>query len=59
MESSASNLKADVIELKINGPTQGVITVLQEVKKQTNDAVAVLEMKLLSNVKTQNERGVR
>ncbi len=46
------HLEANVIDLKIKGPAQGVVTVLQEVKKQTNETVAVFEMKILVNIKT-------
>ena len=45
-------LSGKVIDLKSKGPNQGVVTVLQEVKKQTDETVAVFEMKLLVNKKT-------
>ncbi|GGA46747.1 MaoC/PaaZ C-terminal domain-containing protein [Psychrobacillus lasiicapitis] len=46
------NLTGKVIDLKSKGPNQGVLTVLQEVRKQTDEIVAVFEMKLLVNQKT-------
>lgn len=46
------HLTGKVIDLKSKGPDQGVVTVLQEVKKQTDETVAVFEMKLLVNQKT-------
>lgn len=46
------HLEGKVIELKSKGPNQGIVTVLQEVKKQTDETVAVFEMKLLVNQKT-------
>ncbi|WP_338450697.1 MaoC/PaaZ C-terminal domain-containing protein [Niallia oryzisoli] len=45
-------LNATVIDLKEKGQSQGVVTVLQEVKKQTEEVVAVLEMKILMNKHT-------
>ncbi|MFJ8065292.1 MaoC/PaaZ C-terminal domain-containing protein [Psychrobacillus sp. NPDC096426] len=45
-------LSGKVIDLKSKGQNQGVVTVLQEVKKQTDETVAVFEMKLLVNKKT-------
>lgn len=46
------HLEGKVIELKSKGSNQGIVTVLQEVKKQTDETVAVFEMKLLVNQKT-------
>jgi len=46
------HLSGKVIDLQSKGPNQGVVTVLQEVKKQTDETVAVFEMKLLVNKKT-------
>ncbi|TQR15431.1 MaoC/PaaZ C-terminal domain-containing protein [Psychrobacillus soli] len=46
------HLTGKVIDLKSKGSNQGVVTVLQEVKKQTGEIVAVFEMKLLVNQKT-------
>lgn len=46
------HLNGKVIDLKSKGPDQGVVTVLQEVRKQTDEIVAVFEMKLLVNKKT-------
>lgn len=45
------HLEGKVIELKSKGSNQGIVTVLQEVKKQTDETVAVFEMKLLVNQK--------
>ncbi|MDI2588384.1 MaoC/PaaZ C-terminal domain-containing protein [Psychrobacillus sp. NEAU-3TGS] len=46
------HLTGKVIDLKSKGSNQGVVTVLQEVRKQTDEIVAVFEMKLLVNQKT-------
>ncbi|MFJ5771750.1 MaoC/PaaZ C-terminal domain-containing protein [Psychrobacillus sp. NPDC093180] len=46
------HLEGKVIDLKSKESNQGVVTVLQEVKKQTDEIVAVFEMKLLVNQKT-------
>ncbi|MFJ7973433.1 MaoC/PaaZ C-terminal domain-containing protein [Psychrobacillus sp. NPDC096389] len=46
------HLEGKVIDLKSKGSNQGIVTVLQEVKKQTDETVAVFEMKLLVNQKT-------
>ncbi|SES42196.1 MaoC/PaaZ C-terminal domain-containing protein [Psychrobacillus sp. OK032] len=46
------HLSGKVIDLQSKGLNQGVVTVLQEVKKQTDETVAVFEMKLLVNKKT-------
>ncbi|MBN6188293.1 dehydratase [Aneurinibacillus sp. BA2021] len=44
-------LHAKVIDLRDKGQSQGIVTVLQEVKKQTDETVAVFEMKILVNKK--------
>ncbi|HZG71085.1 MAG TPA: MaoC/PaaZ C-terminal domain-containing protein [Chondromyces sp.] len=46
------HLHAKVIDLRDKGQSQGIVTVLQEVKKQTDETVAVFEMKILVNKKT-------
>lgn len=46
------HLTGKVIDLKSKESNQGVVTVLQEVRKQTDEIVAVFEMKLLVNQKT-------
>ena len=51
------HLNANVIDLKEKGPSQGVVTVLQEVKKQTDETVAVFEMKILVNERASQELG--
>lgn len=43
------HLRGKVIDVQEKGTKQGVVTVLQEVKKQTNETVAVFEMKILCN----------
>lgn len=43
------HLYGNVIDLKSKNTNQGVVTVLQEVRKQTNETVAVFEMKILVN----------
>jgi len=49
------HLDVNVIALKEKGQSQGVVTVLQEVKKQTEEIVAVFEMKILVNKKTSEQ----
>lgn len=46
------HIEGKVIDLKSKGSNQGIVTVLQEVKKQTDETVVVFEMKLLVNQKT-------
>ncbi|TWI54487.1 MaoC/PaaZ C-terminal domain-containing protein [Halalkalibacter nanhaiisediminis] len=38
-----------VIDLQEKGSSQGIVTVLTEVKKQTNETVVIFEMKMLVN----------
>ncbi|MFJ8260065.1 MaoC/PaaZ C-terminal domain-containing protein [Peribacillus asahii] len=45
------HLDAKVIDLKDRSQSQGLVTVLQEVKKQTGETVAVFDMKILMNKK--------
>lgn len=46
------HLNAKVIDLKDRSQSQGLVTVLQEVKKQTGETVAVFDMKILMNKKS-------
>jgi 3-hydroxybutyryl-CoA dehydratase len=45
------HLHSNVTGLKEKGESQGIVTVLQEVKKQTGEKVAVFEMKIVVNKK--------
>jgi 3-hydroxybutyryl-CoA dehydratase len=45
------HLYSNVTGLKEKGESQGIVTVLQEVKKQTGEKVAVFEMKIVVNKK--------
>ncbi|USK72166.1 MaoC/PaaZ C-terminal domain-containing protein [Peribacillus asahii] len=46
------HLNAKVIDLKDRSQSQGLVTVLQEVKKQTGETVAAFDMKILMNKKS-------
>jgi 3-hydroxybutyryl-CoA dehydratase len=46
------HLNSKVIDLNEKSQSQGIVTVLLEVKKQTDEIVAVFEMKVLVNRKT-------
>lgn len=43
------HLDAKVIDLKDRNESQGLVTVLQEVKKQTGETVVAFDMKILMN----------
>jgi 3-hydroxybutyryl-CoA dehydratase len=45
------HLEVKVVDLVDKGPTNGIVTVIQEIKKQTNETVAVATMKILINKK--------
>lgn len=43
------HLHSSVIDVTDKGQTNGIVTILQEVKKQTGEKVAVFEMKIVVN----------